>query len=83
MQAMESNHWAEPLRAQQYSPDGLNWEKMPDTIDVRGSRFALVIRSLREEEHLLPLDQTRVQVGPSRGRLGSRYIQGRVDKACR
>lgn len=30
----------------------------------------------------LPLNQTRVPVGPSTGRLGTRYLRGQVDKAC-
>jgi hypothetical protein len=79
---MVSNHSAEPLRAGEYSVDGLKWIKMPDTINVVGSRYALVIRNLRKEEHILPLHQTKVAVGKSLGRIGSRYIQGRVDKAC-
>ena len=51
-------------------------------MDVLGSRYALGIKSLKRSEFNLPLEQTRVPVGPSMGRLGSRYIQGRVDKAC-
>lgn len=82
MQAMDSKHFAEPLRASEYSPDGIKWLTVPETIHVRGSRFALVIKELRREEHTLPLNQTKVAVGSSRGRLGSRYVQGRVDKAC-
>ncbi|MGZ3273513.1 MAG: hypothetical protein ACXU82_17385 [Caulobacteraceae bacterium] len=82
MQEMASNHWAEPTRAEQYSVDGLKWQDIPETINVTGSRFALMIKSLREEEHELPLDQTRVPIGPNTGRLGSRYLKGRVDKAC-
>lgn len=82
MQAMESNHFAEPLRANEFSPDGITWQQVPPSIHVLGSRFALVIKGLRREEHTLPLNQTKVAVGNSRGRLGSRYIQGRVDKAC-
>lgn len=82
MQAMESKHFAEPLRANEFSPDGINWQLIPPTIHVLGSRYALVIKDLRLEEHNLPLNQTKVAVGNSRGRLGSRYIQGRVDKAC-
>lgn len=58
------------------------WKRIPPAIEVRGSRYALVIRDLRKETFKLPLDQTRVPVGPSQGRLGSRYVQGRVDKAC-
>jgi hypothetical protein len=82
MQEMNSRHFAEPLSARRYSADGINWSDVPSGIDVRGSRFALVIEKLRQEEHVLPLTQTRVAVGPSRGRLGSRYIVGQADKAC-
>ena len=49
---------------------------------MRGSRFALVIGSLDRVQDQLSLDATRVAVGPSTGRLGSRYVTGRVDKAC-
>lgn len=82
MQEMNSNHFAEPLRANEFSANGIDWQKMPDAIRVLGSRFALVIKGLRKEEHLLPLNQTRVAVGNNQGRLGSRYLLGQVDKAC-
>lgn len=82
MQAMQSKHAAEPLRAREFSVDRTSWEKIPRTIDVRGSQFALVIKELRKEQHVLPLHQTEVAVGPKQGRLGSLYIKGRVDKAC-
>lgn len=81
MEEMNSNHFGEGV-ADEFSADGINWQKIPETIEVRGSRYALVIEDLREEKFTLPLDQTRVPVGPSTGRLGSRYIKGRVDKAC-
>jgi hypothetical protein len=81
MEEMNSNHFGEGVAAE-YSVDGLTWQEIPDTIEVRGSRYALVISNLHEDRFTLPLDQTRVPVGPSMGRLGSRYIQGRVDKAC-
>lgn len=82
MHQMNSNHFAEPLPAKRYSADGVTWEDVPTGIEVRGSRFALVLKDLREEEHVLPLTQTKVGVGPSLGRLGSRYVIGRADKAC-
>ena len=82
MEQMNSNHFAEPLCAAEYSTDGVSWNAVPDTIQVRGSRYALMINKLHEEEFELPLDQTRVPIGPSSGRLGSKYINGRVDKAC-
>ena len=82
MEEMESSHFAEPIRADEYSPDGMTWHTIPAEINVLGSRFALMIKDLRREEHILPLNQTRVAIGTSRGRLGSRYLRGRVDKAC-
>ncbi|UNZ54061.1 hypothetical protein [Agrobacterium tumefaciens] len=82
MEAMESNHFADPLCAAESSADGVNWEKIPEAIEVRGSRFALKITSLQEADFILPLQQTIVPVGPNRGRAGSRYVKGKVDKAC-
>lgn len=82
MEPMVSNHFAEPLCAAEYSIDGVKWETIPDTIEVRGSRYALVIGDIVEDDFKLPLTMTRVPVGPSAGRLGSRYINGRIDKAC-
>ena len=82
MQRMQSNHFAEPVRAEQYSADGTNWHDIPAGINAVGSRFALVIGDLREADFDLPLNQTQVALGPSRGRSGSEYISGRVDKAC-
>jgi hypothetical protein len=82
MEEMNSNHFAEPLCAAEYSADGREWREIPKEIEVRGSRFALVINNLRTDRFDLPLDQTKVAVGNNMGRLGSRYIAGRVDKAC-
>ncbi len=82
MEEMESNHWAEPLCAAESSVDNLTWQPIPEAIQVRGSRFALVIRDLRQADFTLPLNQTIVPVGRSRGSNGSRYVNGRVDKAC-
>lgn len=82
MQEMESKHFADPVRAEQYSFDGINYEKVPSAINVLGSRFALAIKDLRKETFILPLDKTKVAVGNSAGTLGNKYIAGRVDKAC-
>lgn len=82
MEEMNSKHFAEPLCAKQYSADNLNWQEIPEDIQVRGSRFALKIGNLRKVDYELPLNGTRIAVGPTMGRLGGRYVQGRVDKAC-
>lgn len=82
MQPMNSRHFAESARAEAYSADSLNWEPVPAGIKVIGSRYALKIANLREEELDLPLSQTRVAIGPTQGRRGDRYIRNQVDKAC-
>lgn len=82
MHPMESKHFAIPDRAHEFSADGLHWMEVPPAINVRGSRYGLAIDSLEEDEFDLPLEQTRVAIGNSRGRPGDRYIRGRVDKAC-
>src|SRR6266851_1185910 len=82
MQRMDSKHFAVPVRAEEFSTDGINWKEVPPEIDVRGSRYALVIKNLHAEEFDLPLDKTKVALGTSMGAVGSKYISGRVDKAC-
>ena len=82
MEPMESKHSAPPIRAEEFSADGFTWEEIHPAINVRGSRFALAIRNLREDAFDLPLAETKVALGNSEGLVGSRYIKGRVDKAC-
>lgn len=82
MQPMESRHRAEPVRAEEYSVDGRHWKQIPSGINVLGSRFALCIGSLEDVDITLDLGDTRVALGNHRGRNGSSYVQGRVDKAC-
>ena len=82
MHRMESRHFAVTERAKESSSDGLAWDQIPEAINVRGSRFALAIKNLREEKFELPLERTCVALGNQRGRRGDLYVQGRVDKAC-
>jgi hypothetical protein len=82
MQEMESKHFAEPIRADEWSTDGVDWNPFPECIEVLGSRYALVIRNLRQLDFDLILDTTRVALGNSMGAPGNKYIRGRVDKAC-
>lgn len=82
MEPMVSNHFAVTERATKMSVDGVNWEDIDPAINVIGSRYALAIKDLKQQELELPLAQTQVAVGNSKGRRGDRYIQGRVDKAC-
>jgi hypothetical protein len=82
MQEMDSKHFAHPVRADEFSIDGIRWEIIPESINVLGSRYALVIENLHKENFGLPLGAMRVAVGNSIGSVGNRYIRGRVDKAC-
>lgn len=82
MQPMSSKHFAEPIRAEEFSPDGITWKAIPGGINVLGSRYALCISSLEQVDGQLDLGETRVAVGNSKGRNGLEYVKGRVDKAC-
>jgi len=82
MQPMDSKHRAEQVRATEYSADSINWKAIPSGINALGSRFALFIKSLQEDDFELPLSGTEVAVGRSAGRLGHQYLKGQVDKAC-
>lgn len=82
MEPMNSKHFAEPIRAAEYSPDGVSWLQIPKGINSVGSRFALCIKGLDLADFELPLASTEVAVGRNAGRLGSQYVRGRVDKAC-
>ncbi|PCI54477.1 MAG: hypothetical protein COB36_09930 [Alphaproteobacteria bacterium] len=82
MEEIESKHYAEPVRANQFSIDGLVWNDIHEAIDVVGSRFALAIKDLHYEEMDLPMEKVEVAIGECEGRTGANYIKGRVDKAC-
>ena len=82
MQKIESSHYEKPARAERFSRDGVTYEKIPQEINVLGSRYAVAIKDLEIEEFDLPLDKTVVSIGDCKGRRGDKYIKGRVDKAC-
>jgi hypothetical protein len=82
MQPMTSKHFALPIRAKDFSEDGIRWERIPGDINVLGSRYALAIKNLHLDNFDLALAKTKVAIGNSMGRIGSQYVAGRVDKAC-
>ena len=82
MQKMNSRHSAEPQIAQEYSDDSVDWKKIPRGIEVRGSRYAMVLDKLELVEFELDLGEAAVAVGAKRGIAASDYIRGHVDKAC-
>lgn len=82
MEETHAQHFAVGRVADQYSTDGINWKAIPEGMEVKGSRYALVITDLAWAELSLPLPQTEVVVGPHSGRRGNAYVKGIVDKAC-
>ena len=82
MHKMDSKHSALPELAKEYSEDGVDWYPVPSGIEVRGSRFGMVIGGLTEEEFDINLQKAVVSVGPSRGKLASDYLRGQADKGC-
>lgn len=82
MQPMKSNHFADPVRAEEYSADGVHWSVIDPAINVLGSRYALAVDSLEIVKESLDLGATTVAVGNSKGKAGNEYLKGRVDKAC-
>jgi hypothetical protein len=81
MQPMESSHFAVSARAEEMSTDAIEWQPIPEPINVLGSRFALAINDLQPVHFELPLSHTRVAIGNQQGRRGDEYVKGRVDKA--
>jgi len=79
MHKMVSKHFTETL-AKEYSDDGLEWQPIPKGINVKGSRYGMVIGGINEEEFDLNLRSLIVGVGPSRGKIGADYIKGQNDK---
>lgn len=80
MQTIDSRHPDTEVFATEFSRDGINWEPLPKGVRVRGSRFALVLDEIQSGDLDLNLDAYTVAAGPSRGRVASEYIKGRVDK---
>ena len=68
--------------AEEYSADGVTWEKIPEGVHVLGSRYALILGEIQPGELLIPTDDFRVAVGPSAGKTATEYLHGRTDKAC-
>ena len=82
MQKMDSKHSADPILAREYSEDGIDWKTIPKGVKVKGSRYALVLGEIKEEDAVLDISSLEVAVGPSRGRSGEQYLIGQADKGC-
>jgi len=82
MEPIVSHALPEVLPATEYSADGVNWQPIPQGVNVIGSRYALVLDEIRPGDLEIDTDSYAVGIGPSRGKHATDYIQGRVDKAC-
>jgi hypothetical protein len=82
MQEINSHHPPTRIVAKEYSEDGIRWRPIPPQIEVRGSRYAIILDEIQAGDLDLDLSEYEVAVGPSVGQLASKYIGGRVDKAC-
>lgn len=82
MEEIDSHHPPSKLLADEYSEDGLKWKPIPPGVEVRGSRYAVILDELIEGDLDLDLSSYQVAVGPSSGKAAGDYVRGRVDKAC-
>ena len=82
MERIDSHHPPSTIIATEFSEDGILWKPIPKGIVVRGSRYAVVLDEIQAGDLDIDLSDYKVAVGPSRGRVASKYIAGRVDKAC-
>lgn len=82
MQEIVSNHPDTEVFAKEYSRNGVTWERIPEGVHVRGSKYALILDELRDGDLNINLGDYEVAAGPSEGKRAEEYIRGRVDKAC-
>lgn len=82
MEEINSHHPPTKMIAKEYSEDGICWKPVPRDIEVRGSRYALILGEIHDGDLDLDLSSYQVAVGPSMGKPASQYVGRRVDKAC-
>lgn len=68
--------------ASRWSVDGISWFSLPPGAHVTASKFALILSNLEVSDFILDLAAYHVAVGQHKGVPLSRYLRGRVDKAC-
>lgn len=82
MQEIDSRASPAILPAKQFSEDGVNWKDLPEGVDVRGSRYALVLDEITTEDFEINLQDFQIGAGPSASKNAASYFRGHVDKAC-
>lgn len=68
-------------RAEYYSKDKITYEKIPNGINVLGSKYALVFKNLKKVDMEINLYDYEIGIGASTGKCLKDYFGGRVDKA--
>ena len=71
-----------PQRAEYYSKDKVNWQPISSTVNVLGSKFAIVAKNLKQCDFELDLNNYEIAIGNSEEKNLALYLNGRVDKAC-
>lgn len=66
----------------EFSIDGVTWEKIPEANKVTGSKYALVLGPIEPVNFEVHLEEYVVGVGLSEGKAAVEYLYGRNDKAC-
>lgn len=82
MEEIDSRHRPTRILASEYSIDGVRWQPIPAGIEVRDSRYAVILDQLQDGDLDIDLSAYDVAVGPSMGKAAGDYILGRVDKGC-
>ncbi|HEX8431553.1 MAG TPA: hypothetical protein VF625_09705 [Longimicrobium sp.] len=81
MQTILSRHPDTAAVATEFSRDGVHWEPVPEGVEVRGSKYALVLGEIQSGDGMeVDFGAYKVGAGPSSGRAAGDYIKGRVDK---
>jgi hypothetical protein len=81
MQTILSRHPDTAAVATEFSRDGVHWEPVPEGVEVRGSKYALVLGEIQSGDGMeVDFGAYQVGAGPSSGRAAGDYIKGRVDK---
>lgn len=71
-----------PPPANYFSANGKDWEKIPKGILVTGSKYALVLKEIKEGELQFDPAYYNIGAGPKTGQPALGYLRGHVDKAC-
>ena len=81
--AITPSNFISPIgRITESSPDGKNWQKLPEEIILVGNKYALVATNLQNANLRLNLGEYRALLGDKPGKSLDKYIMYRIDKSC-